>query len=633
MCVGKSSEITFPALPLTFLSLSSFGANQKSTRLENSRILAGLHIGAPYLTMAHFSFKRTPGVTPKQERSSQQGGIEAGSSPLSSYSRNWPSRSIGGDDRSIPQPSPRYSLNTSGSLSTLPRHFDASRLSSSLSVRRSLSPTREGDGSRLPRIPEDPNSGLMTRRSVVKEELSSPDILAAQRSSHSGSGKPNDGEGGIGFRFSAANPSVSRLSQPASSHHDIRRGPRDLQRSPSRHSSREAVTTSELDLNMVASKFTIDMKNAQSEIEELKHELGVLQGQLEVVKEENSQFSRRLKKVKEVAKESQERSGAILEDLGNSIKSLKEDADSWSEHVREVQSMVPDIKHLRINANETIASLTPYLHGDHLNRNAKELMDELRIDCKNSQEVTTMLRDRLTTLSSDLIEARSRISDLEAILAQDRQAIGSLTVELRASSETTRDLSKEVKTVTKELREALTNADGLEVELADAQQRIEEAEKDLVESKAIREEALVNQEKLSDLNAEIKTLRSSLEQNMSALDERTSSLVKSDQKVSELLKELSTSQTREKVVSEARKVEKATFEEGVKRLESRVSSLEADLERSRESATQANTRLQALQDRFDDQSVTLRLTKETNAELQERVVDVEKTASVRGRSH
>lgn len=51
-----------------------------------------------------------------------------------------------------------------------------------------------------------------------------------------------------------------------------------------------------------------------------------------------------------------------------------------------------------------------------------------------AQEVTTMLRDRLTTLSSDLIEARSRISDLEAILAQDRQAIGDLSAELRASS-------------------------------------------------------------------------------------------------------------------------------------------------------------------------------------------------------
>jgi hypothetical protein len=61
------------------------------------------------------------------------------------------------------------------------------------------------------------------------------------------------------------------------------------------------------------------------------------------------------------------------------------------------------------------------------------------------------------------------------------------------------------------------------------------------------------------------------------------SLEKSDQKVSEVLKELSASQAREKVVSEARKVEKASFEEATKRLETRVSSLEAELERSRES--------------------------------------------------
>ena len=45
-----------------------------------------------------------------------------------------------------------------------------------------------------------------------------------------------------------------------------------------------------------------------------------------------------------------------LEDFGNSIKSLKEGADSWSGLAREVQSMVPDIKLLRVKANETITS-------------------------------------------------------------------------------------------------------------------------------------------------------------------------------------------------------------------------------------------------------------------------------------
>ena len=60
------------------------------------------------------------------------------------------------------------------------------------------------------------------------------------------------------------------------------------------------------------------------------------------------------------------------------------------------------------------------------------------------------------------------------------------------------------------------------------------------------------------------------------------SLEKLDQKFSELLKELNAAQTREQVASEARKVEKATFEEAKKRFESRVSSLEADIERSRE---------------------------------------------------
>ena len=237
---------------------------------------------------SHFSFKRTPGVTPKQERLSQQGVPETSSSPLSSYPRNWPSRSIGEDaDRSISQQSPRFSLNTSGSSSSLPRRFDTSRLGSALSVRRSLSPTREGDGSRLPRIPEDPSLNPSARRFVVKEEMPSPDIAAASRFSHGGPGKPSDREGGTGFRcesvprldayigliwsgiVSAATPSFSRLSQSASFNPDVRWGSREPQRSPSRHSSRDLAVTSGLDLTTVASKFATDMKNAQVEIEEL----------------------------------------------------------------------------------------------------------------------------------------------------------------------------------------------------------------------------------------------------------------------------------------------------------------------------------------------------------------------------
>ena len=61
------------------------------------------------------------------------------------------------------------------------------------------------------------------------------------------------------------------------------------------------------------------------------------------------------------------------------------------------------------------------------------------------------------------------------------------------------------------------------------------------------------------------------------------SLEKSEQKTSEVLKELNASQTREMVVSEGRKVDKAAFEEVTRRLESRVNSLEAELDRARES--------------------------------------------------
>lgn len=99
----------------------------------------------------------------------------------------------------------------------------------------------------------------------------------------------------------------------------------------------------------------------------------MLQSQLAASKEDKSELLRRLKKVKDVAKENQEKSGNLyvnaqiypttcslpdssLEDLGNSIKSIRGDADSLSGLTHEVRSMIPDIKDLRLKTNETIAS-------------------------------------------------------------------------------------------------------------------------------------------------------------------------------------------------------------------------------------------------------------------------------------
>ena len=67
--------------------------------------------------------------------------------------------------------------------------------------------------------------------------------------------------------------------------------------------------------------------------------------------------------------------------------------------------MVPEIKDLRLKANEIIAGqlfiessqryrvmipprvgLTPYQRGDQLGGSARELMDELKIDCKNCEQ-------------------------------------------------------------------------------------------------------------------------------------------------------------------------------------------------------------------------------------------------------
>ena len=111
-------------------------------------------------------------------------------------------------------------------------------------------------------------------------------------------------------------------------------------------------------------------------------------------------------------------------------------------------------------------------------------------DVITAQEAITMLRDRLKAMSSDLVEARSRISGLEATLKQDQQTIRNLSVQVSAlgmyttswalplrldldldSGEITKSLFKVVEKTAKEPRDASFNGDKLEAGLADARER------------------------------------------------------------------------------------------------------------------------------------------------------------------
>ena len=99
--------------------------------------------------------------------------------------------------RPVSPPSGSRESNSSGSSSSLPRHFGTPRLTSVLSDRMSLSLTREGHGSRLPCILGGPNPNRSTRGLLVGGGDAIPGYCG---SLEGGPGKPSDGEGGHGFR-------------------------------------------------------------------------------------------------------------------------------------------------------------------------------------------------------------------------------------------------------------------------------------------------------------------------------------------------------------------------------------------------------------------------------------------------
>ncbi|PIL37108.1 hypothetical protein GSI_00800 [Ganoderma sinense ZZ0214-1] len=443
---------------------------------------------------------------------------------------------------------------------------------------------------------------------------------------------------------------------------------------PRTHSRSASVLSSvrgrpEDDISSIMMRGATDLRNAKFEVEELRREIAFLQARVDSVVKEKDDLVQRLKAVKDAAKQSLQASSKSLEALRTALDDLKTRSEESFGVTRDIRTSLTDVQDLRNSVTETMNRIQPYLEpneGWAKSTEVKNLMNALELECSRSQQVADLLRDRLQSTGGELVEAKSRILELETAQAHDLAALGRANDTIRGTMEELSSLAICLKNQREEQYEALAAAAEAEAKLASAQEKIEElggnirqkdtelillhtaqtenvrlneiiAEKDryIITLRELQPEL----ERLKDViskeearSAGLTVLSSEKESQVLALTARTAVLEAENTdmkvKVQDLRSQLDAIDAGRQATSNENKrlrTEKQVLEDKVHNLESTLTSARQELDICLQKLQKANMHCQALEERFEDQSVTLRLTRESAGDAQERLLGAEST--------
>lgn len=463
------------------------------------------------------------------------------------------------------------------------------------------------------------------------------------------------------------------------------------------------------DISTVMMRGATDLRNAKIEREELRRQVTEMEQQLQRSRNEKNDIERRWKEFRQnslASLESSRQSIAQLQSVMEGLQSRSEDAFGFA---RTAKSSLPELADLRTTVADALQRIEPSIDDDgELVRASKtrDIIKDLQAQNTHTQQVVDLLRDKLTSSGSDLIQARTRIRELEETHQGDREALCRSADAMREMTSRLSDMSTRLRDQGSELVDALVSAANNEKDLMQLQQRVDQLSDDLARSNeelegtdalkgrnADLQRQLDNQrlelqslelahtelrshaEQLRQREADVTSLTCSLkaEQSTSAslhnkLSELEKQLLHESTKLKDTSIELAEVRTRselassaadelrDKVVtcqrdfnaqgqnlhalqvalaetqarSEGLKSEKESLhsenislKQTIQKLETCLEEKGKELDGCKEKLHDALTQSQILQERFDDQSVTLRITKESNGDLQERLITAE----------
>ncbi|KAI0771580.1 hypothetical protein BD413DRAFT_475623 [Trametes elegans] len=357
-------------------------------------------------------------------------------------------------------------------------------------------------------------------------------------------------------------------------------------------------------------------------------------------------------------------SNPSLEGFRSTLNELKAQSDTAFGTLTDARSSLANVQELRTIVSSSIQDIQPYVDGGEESlkwKATKDTLHSLQSECFQSQQVADLLRDRLQSLGGELIDAKNRVVELETAQAEDRAAIcrGNATI-----ARTAEELSALVAYANKqrgELYDALSAAADYEGKLNSASSRINDmqgllqrkeeemqvltgVQRDLVKLQdriaeqnvyiakleGVKNEVAVMQTAIGDRDAriaELTVVSASHERDLRGLADQLAEMTMSAQSLKE---DLGASKARE----EAMTLENQRICDEQKTVVERVRDLEVILARVRQDLDTRSERyyflydgsdiaVQALEERFEDQSVTLRITRESAGDIQERLLSAE----------
>ncbi|KAI9063290.1 hypothetical protein FKP32DRAFT_744668 [Trametes sanguinea] len=350
--------------------------------------------------------------------------------------------------------------------------------------------------------------------------------------------------------------------------------------------------------------------------------------------------------------------------MRTSVDELKTQSETSFNTISDARSSLANVRELRTDIATSLQSMGPYLEGGEQWAKAKEMkgiIDSLELECSKSQQVADLLRDRLQSVGGELVEAKNRVSELETAQSEDRTALSRANEAIVRSTSEVATLAECVKKQQAELYEILSIAADSEAKLAAARERISEleiliekqtselkvsaqlqaeiaglqvqvAEKEasLRELKENRKQLVEMQLKLDEKDAHIAQVLStsvSNEAHLSSRDTRIKQLENELQnehiELSALKEQLAASRACEdssKASFDRINDENAALSSRVNELERMLEDIRGELQTRVVKLQEAESKYQALEERFEDQSVTLRLTREAAGDAQERLL-------------
>ncbi|KAH9951625.1 hypothetical protein B0H21DRAFT_684427 [Amylocystis lapponica] len=356
-----------------------------------------------------------------------------------------------------------------------------------------------------------------------------------------------------------------------------------------------------------------------------------------------------------------------LSGLQSLLTDLKAQSQTSFASVDQARKSMPDVEELRDTIAVALKSMEPLLDEDKQHTRAsdiKSLVKDLELQCTRSGQVADILRDRLQSVGAELLDAKSRIVELEGAQAADRAALCSSTRDVTNATQKVTELAECLKQQQGELYDVLSAAADAETKLAASTERttqlehlvdekqaeletlrhvqqdnlklqnvIEDRDMRLVSFEAVKLDLTAVQSELNDRDGTIRALQATLiakEENIVELKTRItqaeSTVQDSSEMIHKLRDDLRICEARE--LAALKENEHSIFDNRTlqEKVESQISQLDAvrrEVESRGERLHQANARCQTLEERFDDQSVTLRIMRESNGDLQERLIAAE----------